>query len=135
VTRCWWTATIINLDITTIVDGWHGDTSRMFVIGKGSVKAWNLVNTTYEAMMRGIEAVRPGVTLGDIGHAIQSHAEANRCSIVRDFCGHGLGRVFHEPPNVMHYGRPGRGLVLREGMFFYHRADDQCRPSGNQDPE
>ncbi|MBW7849314.1 MAG: type I methionyl aminopeptidase [Rhodospirillales bacterium] len=109
---------IVNIDITTIVDGWHGDTSRMFPIGKVGVKAMNLINTTYEAMMRGIEAVRPGATLGDIGHAIQSHAEANRCSVVRDFCGHGLGRVFHEPPNVMHYGRPGRGLVLREGMFF-----------------
>ncbi len=109
---------IVNIDVTVILDGWHGDTSRMFFVGKPSVKAKKLVDITYDAMMRGIEAVKPGATLGDIGHAIQSFAEANRCTVVRDFCGHGLGKVFHEPPNVMHYGKPGRGLVLREGMFF-----------------
>jgi methionyl aminopeptidase len=109
---------IVNIDVTTILDGWHGDTSRMYFVGKVGVKARRLVDVTYEALIRGIEAVKPGATLGDIGHAIQSHAEANRCSVVRDFCGHGLGRVFHEPPNVMHYGKPGQGVALREGMFF-----------------
>ena len=110
---------IINIDITVIVDGWHGDTSRMFHVGdKVGVKARNLVQTTYDAMMMGIEAVRPGATLGDIGHAIQSFAEAERCGVVRDFCGHGLGRVFHDTPNVLHYGRPGDGAELRPGMFF-----------------
>jgi methionyl aminopeptidase len=96
-----------------------GDTSRMFFVGeKVSVKARRLVEVTYEAMMRGIRAVRPGATLGDIGHAIQSYAEAARFSVVRDFCGHGLGRVFHDAPSVLHFGRPGDGTVLREGMFF-----------------
>jgi methionyl aminopeptidase len=109
---------IINIDVTVILDGWHGDTSRMFFIGKPGVKARRLVEVTYEAMMRGIEAVKPGATLGDIGAAIQSHAEAHRFSVVRDFCGHGLGRVFHAAPSVLHYGRPGQGTVLREGMFF-----------------
>ena len=109
---------IINIDITVIVDGWHGDTSRMFFVGKPKVKAKRLVEVTYEAMMKGIEAVRPGATLGDVGHAIQSHAEAYRFGVVRDFCGHGLGRVFHDAPSVLHYGRPNSGLVLREGMFF-----------------
>ncbi len=109
---------IINIDITVILDGWHGDTSRMFFAGKSGVKAQRLVQITYEAMMRGIEAVKPGATLGDIGHAIQSHAEKHRYSVVRDFCGHGLGRVFHTAPSILHYGRPGEGTVLREGMFF-----------------
>jgi len=109
---------ILNIDVTVILDGWHGDTSRMFCIGKTSVKARRLVEVTYEAMMRGIAAVKPGATLGDIGHAIQRHAEKHRFSVVRDFCGHGLGRVFHTAPSVLHYGRPGQGLVLREGMFF-----------------
>ena len=109
---------ILNIDVTVILDGWHGDTSRMFFVGKPAVKARRLVEVTYEAMMRGIEAVRPGATLGDIGHAIQSHAEGQRFSVVRDFCGHGLGRVFHTAPSVLHYGYPGRGTVLREGMFF-----------------
>ncbi len=109
---------IINIDVTVILDGWHGDTSRMFPIGKPGVKAHRLVEVTHEAMMRGIGAVRPGATLGDIGHAIQSHAEAQRFSVVRDFCGHGLGRVFHAAPSVLHYGRAGQGTVLREGMFF-----------------
>jgi methionyl aminopeptidase len=109
---------ILNIDVTVILDGWHGDTSRMFYVGKPSVLARRLVETTYEAMMRGIAAVKPGATLGDVGHAIQSYAEAERFSVVRDFCGHGLGRVFHTAPSVLHYGRPGRGTPLREGMFF-----------------
>ncbi len=108
----------INIDVTVILDGWHGDTSRMFHVGSTSVKARKLVDVTYEAMMKGIAAVRPGATLGDIGAAIQAHAEAQRFSVVRDFCGHGLGRVFHTAPSVLHYGRPGTGVVLREGMFF-----------------
>jgi len=110
---------ILNIDVTVILDGWHGDTSRMFLLGdRVPVKARRLVEVTYEAMMRGIEAVRPGATLGDIGHAIQSYVEAQRFSVVRDFCGHGLGRIFHEAPSVLHYGRPGSGVVLQEGMFF-----------------
>jgi len=109
---------ILNIDVTVILDGWHGDTSRMFYIGKPSVLARRLVETTYEAMMHGIAVVKPGATLGDVGHAIQSYAEAERFSVVRDFCGHGLGRVFHTAPSVLHYGRPGHGAVLREGMFF-----------------
>ena len=109
---------IINVDITVILEGWHGDTSRTFPVGKVNVKAARLIGASYEAMMRGIEVVRPGATLGDIGHAIQSYAEGERFSVVRDFCGHGLGRIFHAPPSVVHYGRPGEGLVLREGMFF-----------------
>jgi methionyl aminopeptidase len=109
---------IVNLDITVILDGWFGDTSRMFFAGDVGVKARRLVDATFEAMWKGIESVRPGATLGDIGHAIQAHAEARRFSVVRDFCGHGLGRVFHDAPNIMHFGKPGEGLVLREGMFF-----------------
>ncbi|MEX2616680.1 MAG: type I methionyl aminopeptidase [Alphaproteobacteria bacterium] len=110
---------IVNLDITVLLDGWHGDTSRMFFVGdKISVKARKLVEVTYNALMLGIEAVRPGATLGDIGHAIQSYAEPFRFSIVRDFCGHGTGRVFHAPPSVVHYGRPGTGMELKEGMIF-----------------
>ncbi|MGV8949026.1 MAG: type I methionyl aminopeptidase [Candidatus Paracaedibacter sp.] len=109
---------ILNIDVTVIVDGWHGDTSRMFALGKVGVRAAKLIDTTYEAMMRGIEVVRPGATLGDIGHAIQSFAEKQGFSVVRDFCGHGLGKIFHSAPNVVHYGKPGQGLELREGMFF-----------------
>ncbi len=109
---------IINIDVTPILDGWYGDTSRMFPVGKISVKSRKLIEVTYEALMRGIEVVRPGATLGDIGHAIQSFAESHRYSIVRDFCGHGLGRIFHCAPSIVHYGSPGQGLVLREGMFF-----------------
>ncbi len=109
---------IINIDVTVILDGWHGDTSRMFFAGEVGVKAKRLVDVTHEALMRGIAAARPGATLGDVGHAIQSYAESQRCSVVRDFCGHGLGRVFHAPPNVLHFGKPGQGLVLKEGMFF-----------------
>ena len=112
------TGDILNIDVTVILDGWHGDTSRMFYVGEPSVRARRLVEVTYEAMMRGIETVKPGSTLGDVGHAIQSFAEKNRFSVVRDFCGHGLGRIFHTAPSVLHYGRPGEGVVLREGMFF-----------------
>ena len=109
---------IINVDVTVILDGWHGDTSRMFSLGKVGVRAAKLVDVTYEAMMRGIEVVRPGATLGDIGHAIQAYVEKQGFSVVRDFCGHGLGKTFHSAPNVVHYGKPGRGMVLKEGMFF-----------------
>lgn len=109
---------IVNIDVTPIVDGWHGDSSRMFFVGKPGIKARKLVEVTYECLMRGIGAVRPGATFGDIGHAIQSRAEANRFSVVRDFCGHGIGQIFHEPPNVLHFGEPGTGETLREGMIF-----------------
>jgi methionyl aminopeptidase len=109
---------IVNIDVTVVVDGWHGDTSRMFLVGDVPLKAKKLVDVTYECMMRGIAMAKPGNTLGDVGHAIQSHAEANRFSVVRDFCGHGLGRVFHDAPNVVHLGRPGKGVLLRPGMFF-----------------
>jgi methionyl aminopeptidase len=110
---------IANIDVTVILDGWYGDTSRMFFVGERvGVKARRLVDVTYEAMMVGIAAVRPGATLGDVGHAIQTVAEAARFSVVRDFCGHGLGRVFHAAPEVRHYGEPGAGLVLRPGMVF-----------------
>ena len=109
---------MLNIDVTPIVDGWHGDTSRMFFAGEPSKKARRLVAITHQAMMRGIATIRPGATLGDLGHAIQSYAEGERCSVVRDFCGHGLGRIFHDQPNVLHYGRAGEGPVLREGMFF-----------------
>ena len=109
---------ILNIDVTPILDGWHGDTSRMFTVGRVKRKASRLVEVTYEAMMRGIAVVRPGATVGDIGHAIQSYAEAERYSVVRDFCGHGVGRVFHEAPSIMHFGEPGQGPVLAEGMFF-----------------
>ncbi|AWZ18873.1 Methionine aminopeptidase [Roseovarius sp. AK1035] len=109
---------ILNVDVTVIVDGWFGDTSRMYVAGKLSRKSERLIQVTHDALMKGIEAVRPGATFGDIGHAIQSYVEAHRMSVVRDFCGHGLGRVFHSPPNVLHYGRAGSGPRLEEGMFF-----------------
>jgi len=109
---------IANIDVTVIVDGWFGDTSRMYVAGSLSRKAERLIEVTHEALSLGIAAVKPGATFGDIGHAIQSHVEGKGMSVVRDFCGHGLGRVFHAPPNVLHYGRPGTGPVLEEGMFF-----------------
>ncbi|HUY68763.1 MAG TPA: type I methionyl aminopeptidase [Alphaproteobacteria bacterium] len=110
---------IVNIDITVLLDGWHGDTSRMFLVGdKVSLKARRLVDVTYECLMKGIEAVKPGATLGDIGHAIQSHAEAARFSVVRDFCGHGVGRIFHTVPSVLHCGQPGEGEVLKSGMIF-----------------
>ena len=110
---------IINIDVTVIVDGWHGDTSRMFFVGdKIPVKARKLCDVTYDCMMAGIEVVKPGATLGDIGYAIQEVAHANRFSVVRDFCGHGLGKIFHAPPSVVHFGEPGTGEVLEPGMFF-----------------
>lgn len=109
---------ILNIDVTVIVDGWFGDTSRMYVAGDLSRKTERLIQVTHDALMKGIEQVKPGNTFGDIGHAIQKFAESHRMSVVRDFCGHGLGTVFHAPPNVLHYGRPGSGAVLEEGMFF-----------------
>ncbi len=108
----------INIDVTVILDGWHGDTSRMFPVGRIGVKARKLIDVTFDAMWCGIEVVRPGATVGDIGHAIQTFAEARRFSVVRDFCGHGLGQVFHDAPNIMHFGEPGSGPILRQGMFF-----------------
>lgn len=109
---------IVNIDVTVLLDGWHGDTSRMYVAGQPSTRARLLLDVTYESLMLGIAAVKPGATLGDIGHAIQSFVERHRFSVVRDFCGHGIGRRFHEPPNVLHFGRPGEGPVLKPGMFF-----------------
>jgi methionyl aminopeptidase len=109
---------ILNIDVTVIVDGWFGDTSRMYVAGRLDKKAERLIQVTHDSLMKGIEAVKPGNTFGDIGHAIQSYVESHRMSVVRDFCGHGLGRVFHAPPNVLHYGRAGAGPTLEEGMFF-----------------
>ncbi|RMF36380.1 MAG: type I methionyl aminopeptidase [Alphaproteobacteria bacterium] len=109
---------ILNIDVTVILDGWFGDTSRMYIAGRASRRAERLIRVTHDALMRGLEQVRPGKTFGDIGAAIQEHAERARCSIVRDFCGHGLGRVFHAPPNVLHYGRRGTGARLEPGMFF-----------------
>ena len=128
---------IANIDITVVLDGWHGDTSRMFLVGSVSKKAERLVGITYDCLMRGIAAAKPGRTVGDIGHAIQTYAEAERCSVVRDFCGHGLGRVFHSEPSIVHAGRPGMGPELKPGMFFtvepminLGRADVKVLPDG-----
>jgi len=109
---------IINVDVTVIKDGYHGDTSKMFFVGKPGIAAERLVNITQECMYKGIEIVKPGVTLGDIGHVIQKHAESNYYSVVREYCGHGIGKVFHEEPQVMHYGKPGKGMAIKEGMTF-----------------
>jgi len=109
---------IVNVDVTLILDGWHGDSSRMFPIGQIPRRAERLIEVTYEAMMRGIAAVRPGGTTGDIGAAIQAYVEPQHMSVVRDFCGHGLGRLFHDEPNIVHVGRAGEGAVLKPGMFF-----------------
>ena len=109
---------ILNIDVTPLVDGWHGDTSRMFIAGDAPIKAKRLVEITYECLMLGIEQAKPGNHLGDIGHVIQRHAEKHRYGVVRDFCGHGLGRVFHDSPEVVHVGRPGTGPELKPGMFF-----------------
>ena len=109
---------ILNIDVTVILDGWYGDTSRMFYVGKPSAKAKILTKITYECLMIGIKNVKPGKTLGDVGYAIQSHAEKNGFSVVRDFTGHGLGKVFHTSPTVLHYGEPKTGLIIEEGMFF-----------------
>jgi len=109
---------VVNLDITVIKDGWHGDTSRMFMVGEVSIQARRLTQITYESMWLGISKVRPGASLGDIGHAIQKHAEGHGFSVVREFCGHGIGASFHEDPQVLHYGKPGTGLKLEAGMIF-----------------
>jgi methionyl aminopeptidase len=109
---------IVNIDVTLIVDGWHGDSSRMYLVGEVSRRAQRLVEVTYESLLRGIAVVRPGATTGDIGAAIQDYAEGERCSVVRDFCGHGVGRLFHDEPNILHYGRRGEGVVLKPGMFI-----------------
>ncbi len=109
---------IINIDITVIKNGYHGDTSKMFCVGQPSVRARRLVDTTYECLLLGIEMVKPGTRLGDIGHAIQSYAEARRFSVVQEYCGHGIGRQFHEEPQVLHYGLPGTGVELKAGMTF-----------------
>ena len=109
---------IINIDVTSIINGWHGDTSRMFFVGEVSVKGKNLVSTTYDSMMKAISIIKEGIHLGDIGEAIQSHVEDKGFSVVRDFCGHGIGKIFHEPPNVLHYGKKGEGIKLNAGMIF-----------------
>ena len=109
---------IINIDITVIKDGFHGDTSKMFLVGEASIRAKRLVETTYDCMALGIKMIKPGMQLGDIGHAIQKHAESHKYSVVREYCGHGIGRVFHEEPQVLHYGQPGTGVALEAGMTF-----------------
>jgi len=109
---------IINVDVTTIINGWHGDTSKTFYVGEPKIKAQKVVEVARKALDIGIAVVRPGVTLGDIGHAIQSYVEGESCSGVKEYCGHGIGRVFHEDPQVLHYGKPGTGLMLKTGMVF-----------------
>ena len=109
---------IVNIDVTFVVDGWYGDSSRMYPVGKVNRAAERLIDVTYESLLRGIAAVKPGKTTGDIGHAIQTYVEAERCSVVRDFCGHGIGRLFHDTPNILHYGEPGEGVELKPGMVF-----------------
>ena len=109
---------IANIDVTVIVDGWHGDTSRMYGVGPVAPRAKRLIDVTYEAIQRGLDAVKPGARTGDIGWAIQQYVESMRCSVVRDFCGHGLGKVFHDAPNILHFGQRGTGELLRPGMFF-----------------
>jgi methionyl aminopeptidase len=109
---------IANIDVTCIIDGWHGDTSRMYLVGDVPARARRLVDVTYDAFERGLAMVKPGAHFGDIGHAIQAYVESQRCSVVRDFCGHGVGRVFHDAPNVLHFGRRGEGAKLEAGMVF-----------------
>ena len=109
---------IVNIDVTVIVDGWHGDTSRMYGVGEIAPRAKRLIDVTYESIQRGLDQVKPGARTGDIGHAIQSFVEPQGMSVVRDFCGHGLGRLFHDEPNIIHIGRPGEGVPLKPGMFF-----------------
>ena len=109
---------IINIDVTAIVDGWHGDTSRMFSVGEISIKSKNLISATYDSMMKAISIIKAGVSLGDIGETIQLHVEKKGFSVVRDFCGHGIGKIFHQPPNVLHYGKKGEGIKLKEGMML-----------------
>ncbi len=109
---------IVNIDITVIKDGFHGDTSKMFYVGEPSIKAKRVSEIAHTCMVKGIETVKPGATLGDIGHVIQQYAESNNCSIVREYCGHGIGREFHEDPQILHYGKPGTGITLEAGMIF-----------------
>ena len=109
---------IVNVDITSILNGYYGDTSKTFSVGNISIESNKLIQITYESMMQGIKILKPGITLGDIGFAIQSFAEANNCSVVRDFCGHGVGKTFHEEPNILHYGKKGEGLIIKKGMVF-----------------
>ena len=109
---------ILNIDVTAIVNGWHGDTSRMFFVGDVSVKSQNLISTTYESMMKAISIIKSGIHLGDIGEIIQTYAEKKGFSVVRDFCGHGIGKIFHAPPNILHYGKKGEGIKLEAGMIF-----------------
>ncbi len=120
---------IINIDVTVIRDGFHGDTSRMYLVGNAGILARRLTAACHEAMWRGIRQVRPGARLGDIGHAIQTYAETNSFSVVREYCGHGIGRVYHEDPQVLHYGKPGTGLELDARHDLHHRAHDQRRPA------
>ena len=109
---------IVNIDVTVIKDGYHGDTSRMYFVGEPTVKGRRICQIAYDSLFKGIEVVKAGVTLGDIGHAIQEYAEGNRCSIVREYCGHGIGKLFHEEPQILHYGKPGQGLTIQAGMVF-----------------
>jgi methionyl aminopeptidase len=109
---------IVNIDVTYVLDGWHGDSSRMYAVGKIARSSERLMEVTYECLMRGIAAVRPGAKTGAIGAAIQTYAEKERCSVVRDFCGHGIGQLFHDAPNILHYGTPNEGVEMREGMIF-----------------
>ena len=120
---------IANIDVTLILDGWHGDSSRMYAVGNVKRAAQRLMEVTHESMMRGIAAIKPGATTGDIGYAIQDYAEGERCSVVRDFCGHGVGRLFHDAPNILHYGSPRRRRRTEARHDLHHRADDQSRPA------
>ena len=126
---------ILNVDVTVIVDGWHGDSSRMYVIGKASRKASRLMDVTHQALMKGLGIIRPGRTFGDLGNVIQRHVESHRMSVVTGFCGHGIGREFHQPPNVMHFGRTGAGPKFEQGMFFHRRTHGQSGQTWNQDPQ
>ena len=116
--KCLKDGDIINIDVTAIIDGWHGDTSRMFCAGEVSVKSKNLISTTYTSMMKALSIVKNGIHLGDIGEVIQTYVEQKGYSVVRDFCGHGIGKIFHEPPNILHYGKNGDGIKLKTGMVF-----------------
>ena len=126
---------IVNIDVTFILEGWHGDASRMYVAGTPSRRAQRLIEVTYECLLRGIAAVKPGGHVGDIGHAIQTYAEGERCSVVRDFCGHGLGRLFHDEPNILHAGKRGEGAAAEARHVLHHRADDQSRRRGGEGAE
>ena len=125
---------IVNIDVTLILDGWHGDSSRMYAVGEIPRRAERLIDVTYEAMMRGIAVIKPGRTTGDVGAAIQAFVEEQHMSVVRDFCGHGLGRLFHDEPNIVHVGRPGEGVRAQAGHVLHRRADDQSRPPAREGP-